>query len=43
MFNKACKFVVYDLDKNGDNWIKKESFSGTFIDALEYIKENFKV
>ena len=43
MFNKTCKFVVYDLDKNGDNWIKKESFSGTFIDALEYIKENFKV
>ena len=26
MFNKTCKFVVYDLDKNGDNWIKKREF-----------------
>ncbi|MBN7287895.1 hypothetical protein [Campylobacter curvus] len=43
MFNKACKFVVCDLDEKGDEWIKKEDFNGTFIDALEYIKENFKV
>lgn len=42
MFNMACEFIIYEFDKTDDEWVKKEQFNGTFIDALNYIKENSK-
>ncbi|MBR8466348.1 hypothetical protein KDE13_08380 [Campylobacter sp. faydin G-140] len=42
MFGSMREFFVYELNKNGDEWSKKESFNGTFIDALNYIKRHFK-
>ncbi|CUU82192.1 hypothetical protein [Campylobacter hyointestinalis] len=42
MFNRTCEFNVYKLDKTGDKWVKNEIFNGTFINALQYIKENYK-
>ncbi|WP_297575895.1 hypothetical protein [uncultured Campylobacter sp.] len=35
-FNEVCEFEVFVNDAF------KEKFQGTFIDALEYIKANFK-
>lgn len=40
IFNTKKEFIVYALEK--DEWQEQEKFSGTFIDALEYIKENFR-
>ncbi|WP_297575904.1 hypothetical protein [uncultured Campylobacter sp.] len=37
-FGEICEFNFFDSATNK----YKEKFRGTFIDALEYIKENFK-
>lgn len=37
LMQEICKFEVLICNK------PKETFNGTFVDALKYIKENFKV
>jgi len=37
-FSEKASFVVMKL---GEKWEKVDSFDGSFIDALKYIKEHF--
>lgn len=41
IFKQMCEFNVYISDDNDEGWTKKVNFTGTFVDALEYIKANF--
>ena len=40
MFENTAEFRVSEFD--GKKWVFKEAFKGSFINALLYIKENFK-
>ena len=39
MFENTAEFRVSEFD--GKKWVFKETFKGSFINALLYIKENF--